>query len=89
MGRPETGTMQFGDDWPGVFIRGDNAAHFAMALHTHLNRPGEDAFAEMTVRSLLDLLCSSRVRFHYDSDQPLPDGVEMKPQMASLVEEGQ
>lgn len=23
--RPETGPMQFGDDWPGVFIRGDNA----------------------------------------------------------------
>src|SRR5258708_6381349 len=25
MSRPETGVMQFGDDWPGVFIRGDNA----------------------------------------------------------------
>ncbi len=23
--RPETGPMQFGDDWPGVFIRGDAA----------------------------------------------------------------
>lgn len=23
--RPETGPMQFGDDWPGVFIRG---AHY-------------------------------------------------------------
>jgi hypothetical protein len=23
--RPETGPMQFGDDWPGVFIRGDSA----------------------------------------------------------------
>lgn len=30
--RPETGPMQFGDDWPGVFIRGDNALHFAMEL---------------------------------------------------------
>lgn len=24
--------MQFGNDWPGVFIRGDNAAHYAQAL---------------------------------------------------------
>lgn len=23
--RPETGAMSFGDDWPGVFIRGDEA----------------------------------------------------------------
>lgn len=23
--RPETGAMKFGDDWTGVFIRGDNA----------------------------------------------------------------
>jgi hypothetical protein len=23
--RVETGPVQFGDDWPGVFIRGDNA----------------------------------------------------------------
>jgi len=31
-GRPETGPMQFGDDWPGVFIRGDNALFFARTL---------------------------------------------------------
>jgi hypothetical protein len=30
--RPETGPMQFGDDWPGVFIRGDNAMSFAVYL---------------------------------------------------------
>jgi hypothetical protein len=29
-GRVETGDVQFGDDWPGLFIRGDNA--FALAL---------------------------------------------------------
>lgn len=32
MKRAETGPMQFGDDWPGVFIRGDNAAHFVHGL---------------------------------------------------------
>lgn len=33
--RPETGPMKFGDDWTGVFIRGDNALmYYAPALHT-------------------------------------------------------
>ena len=30
--RPETGPMQFGEDWPGVFIRGDNAMAYALNL---------------------------------------------------------
>jgi hypothetical protein len=30
--RPETGPMKFGDDWTGVFIRGDNAAGYVTAL---------------------------------------------------------
>ncbi len=30
--RVETGPVQFGEDWPGVFIRGDNAAYYAQAL---------------------------------------------------------
>lgn len=34
--RVGTGPIQFGDDWPGVFIRGDNAAHYAMHLRTAL-----------------------------------------------------
>lgn len=31
-GRPETGPMQHGDDWPGVFIRGDDAMGIALAI---------------------------------------------------------
>jgi len=31
-GRMETGPLQFGDDWPGVFIRGDEAIGFANIL---------------------------------------------------------
>ena len=27
--RAETGILQFGDDWPGVFIRGDDAHGWA------------------------------------------------------------
>ena len=30
--RPETGPMQFGDDWPGLFMRGDNACMMGMSL---------------------------------------------------------
>lgn len=75
MGRPETGVMQFGNDWPGVFIRGDNAAGYAIALRTHLTNPGQDAFAEMYVKSLLELLEGSNVQ-----NNPTP-------QMALLVEE--
>jgi hypothetical protein len=30
-GRVETGAVQFGEDWPGLFIRGDNA--FALAIN--------------------------------------------------------
>ncbi len=32
--------MVFGDDWPGTFIRGDNAAYFAHALRTLLEAHG-------------------------------------------------
>jgi hypothetical protein len=31
-GRVETGPVRFGDDWPGTFIRGDNAFYYAMSL---------------------------------------------------------
>lgn len=83
MGRPETGTMQFGNDWPGIFIRGDNAAYYAMCLKTHLDHPGEDAFAEANVRCLLDLLSSSTVRIYGDVN--LPSGLPVEPQFAVLV----
>lgn len=35
-GRVETGPVQFGDDWPGVFIRGDEALHMALRLREAL-----------------------------------------------------
>jgi hypothetical protein len=30
--RVETGAVRFGDDWPGLFIRGDDAFYLALAL---------------------------------------------------------
>lgn len=35
--RIESGPTQFGDDWPGVFIRGDSASHFAHTLRRILS----------------------------------------------------
>ena len=31
-GRVETGSVQFGDDWPGLFIRGDEAFHLMLLI---------------------------------------------------------
>ena len=30
--RVETGAIQFGDDWPGLFVRGDSALHLEICL---------------------------------------------------------
>lgn len=49
-GRPETGPMQFGDDWPGVFIRGDNALFNVRALDAALHYLPQDRW---DVRAML------------------------------------
>lgn len=36
--RPETGVIKFGDDWPGIFIRGDDAHGFKCMLEDILSR---------------------------------------------------
>jgi hypothetical protein len=52
--RAETGVMRFGDDWPGVFIRGDNAHFYAQALAGLLRRaPPENGFVEAIDRAAL------------------------------------
>jgi len=56
-GRVETGPVQFGDDWPGVFIRGDNANYYAFMLEKALS--GEiDVIEEMTIKDLIKTLKS-------------------------------
>lgn len=37
--RVETGLVQFGDDWPGVFVRGDAAGYHAFNLKRFLESP--------------------------------------------------
>jgi hypothetical protein len=65
--RVETGPIQFGDDWPGTFIRGDNAFHYAFHLKLLLDNMagGEGAehlFMSVAVlRGLLSDLQGSRI----------------------------
>lgn len=62
-GRVETGPVRVGDDWPGVFIRGDEALAYADDLE-HVRRVGlEPGFLESGSRlgALIKLLRSCKV----------------------------
>lgn len=54
-GRVETGPVQFGDDWPGVFVRGDNAFGYAMALQEAMEKIPE-GFNKTRIKFLCELL---------------------------------
>jgi hypothetical protein len=57
--RVETGPVQFGDDWPGVFIRGDNAFYFAMCLRRVIEHGMDaDPLATLMLGSIADTLSS-------------------------------
>jgi hypothetical protein len=63
--RVETGAVQFGDDWPGVFIRGDNAFFYIRCLDALLRLVPASAYdlshalAVSGVQGLRDILASS------------------------------
>lgn len=70
-GRIETGPVQFGEDWPGTFIRGDNAFGYAMYLRTALDfmdkqqdLKGMDWISVVSLRGLVRDLESSNLRNH-------------------------
>lgn len=76
--RAETGVLEFEGDWPGVFIRGDNAMMYAMTLRLVLEslpKDFGDAFARMYLKGLLELMESSNVR----SGNHLPQKVKWLP----------
>jgi len=61
--RPETGPMEFKDDWTGIFIRGDNAFYYAAQLNAILELMREEwgeGFAgfQIALESLKSLLSS-------------------------------
>jgi hypothetical protein len=66
--------MQFGDDWPGVFVRGDDAAYYAMHLETVLGDAtvigdAGDALSRAVLREMLDDLRGCRM---CDGSTPQP-----------------
>lgn len=59
--RVETGIVQFGNDWPGVFIRGDNAMGYALSLENLFTNdrdgfPMVDPLQKINVDELIKLL---------------------------------
>lgn len=67
--RAETGPMAFGEDWPGIFIRGDNAVYYSMMLRQYLADPNSKSeFILQTLHGLADLLSGCKVT--EDGDPP-------------------
>lgn len=75
--RVETGPVRFGDDWAGVFLRGDYAAPVAMYLRraADAHERGElpDPTAARYVRVVADALAECDERGSLDGLQQLPD----------------
>ena len=63
--RVETGPVQFNDDWPGFFLRGDSTLYYAMCLENVLNavETGEkpDVMYLMSLQGLLRSMRGSRI----------------------------
>ena len=57
--RSETGPMKFGEDWTGVFIRGDEAFAASLAVGKALQRPFHGhALERLQLQGLMDILLS-------------------------------
>ena len=70
--RVETGAVQFGDDWPGLFIRGDNCIFYAMVLESIIREVEAlppttkmvDYIARLNVKGLAEMLGEPIVHPH-------------------------
>lgn len=57
--RIETGVVVFGEDWPGLFFRGDDALHFASAVRAAAQTMSQDpdkAIQAMVLNGLANTL---------------------------------
>lgn len=52
--RAETGPMKFGDDWRGVFIRGDEALAYAQLIRRFAEMTGWTLTSVSALASLLE-----------------------------------
>ena len=82
--RAETGPMRFGDDWRGVFIRGDNASTYAEMLKLVLSERME----AITHTILLSLACDldSAHEDSRTSDDASPERSRREQQMKAFEE---
>ena len=80
--RPETGPMEFEGDWPGVFIRGDNALAYSLVIDDLLSSldAGYKAplFAQLQLKQLRKLLAGCDTRTEPVTQKLKPFG-ECKP----------
>jgi len=75
MARPETGAMQFADDWRGVFIRGDNAFGYAMNIKLMLCEQDSamlQRIGRASLKGLLELLLSADERNETETQRMKP-----------------
>lgn len=60
--RPETGAMEFENDWCGIFVRGDNAMMlYANQLQVvlELNKDKLDAYSKSVIEGTIRLFCEA------------------------------
>lgn len=58
-GRVSTGAVQFNDDWPGLFIRGDEAFALMLELKQILQTLGENdesGYSAYVIKKIIDVI---------------------------------
>lgn len=58
--RMETGNIQFGNDWVGLFLRGDDCAGYSGSFEMILRDPYLNPLARIHLRELLTLLQNTK-----------------------------
>jgi len=76
--RMETGPVQFGDDWPGIFIRGDEACYIGFLLSQVLKQLKDEVCVidRMNIENAAGLLSSCdahAIREQEDRDAQVED----------------
>lgn len=69
--RAETGPMRFGDDWTGVFLRGDYAGPMGMTIRAIIDGTADVAMEHIMLSSLAN--CLSSCAHEAPEAQQLPD----------------
>ncbi len=79
MKRAETGPMVFGDDWTGIFIRGDEAAGYYFAIQELLEENPDLANTTPIARAQLECLGRLLMRSRDDLPRVTETVQRMKP----------